>query len=112
MRELLPLCGLESPWVVRISLAGASPPLGTYVKKGREKSPFPLREKTRLGVRATCDIYVAGCLAPLVPFAARSRSIWRNSARLIFPLLVLGRSSTNSTLRGYLYGAVTRLTCS
>ena len=32
------------------------------------------------------------------------------STRLILPLMVLGKSSTNSMIRGYLYGAVTCLT--
>ena len=32
------------------------------------------------------------------------------SLRLILPLMVLGSASTNSTTRGYLYGAVTRFT--
>src|SRR5262249_23114307 len=36
----------------------------------------------------------------------------RSSPRLIFPLGVFGSSSANSTMRGYLYGAVTRFTCS
>ena len=37
-------------------------------------------------------------------------SISLNSTLLIFPEIVFGRASTNSISRGYLYGAVTRLT--
>ena len=35
-----------------------------------------------------------------------------SSARLILPLAVFGSSAAKSTIRGYLYGAVSRLTCS
>src|SRR6266567_1759830 len=42
----------------------------------------------------------------------RSRSICLSSVRRILPLIVLGRSGTNSISRGYLYGAVTVFTCS
>src|SRR5262249_11375719 len=44
------------------------------------------------------------------PGPRRSRS--RSSTRRILPLTVLGRPATNSMARGYLYGAVTRFTCS
>src|SRR5262249_23564872 len=42
----------------------------------------------------------------------RRRSCSRSSTRRILPLTVLGRPATNSMARGYLYGAVTRFTCS
>ena len=45
-------------------------------------------------------------------FAAASAAIIRKSVRLIFPLVVFGRDSTNSIRRGYLYGAVCVLTYS
>lgn len=38
-------------------------------------------------------------------------SLARSFFRSIFPMMVLGRSKTNSTFLGYLYGAVTDLTC-
>ena len=38
-------------------------------------------------------------------------SSFRSLARWILPETVLGNSSTNSRMRGYLYGAVTRFTC-
>ena len=43
-------------------------------------------------------------------FDAASAAIIRKSVRLIFPLVVFGRDSTNSIRRGYLYGAVCSLT--
>ena len=43
---------------------------------------------------------------------ARANSRSRSSRRRSLPLAVLGSSATNSIRRGYLYGAVTRLTCS
>ena len=46
--------------------------------------------------------------SPIAP----ARSIVRSSARLILPDGVLGKLGTNSILRGYLYGAIVRLTCS
>mgnify|MGYP004468141529 CR=1 FL=1 len=45
-------------------------------------------------------------------FFRQRLSLLRISARLIFPLNVFGISSTNSMIRGYLYGAVVRLTWS
>src|SRR6202011_5076687 len=49
-------------------------------------------------------------LAAVAPFLRSSA--WRSSTPRIFPERVLGSSATNSTARGYLYGAVTRLQCS
>lgn len=57
---------------------------------------FPLRIN-RSGIYYFC-----------IAFISRSR----NSTRRIFPEVVFGRSSTNSILRGYLYGAVSCFTCS
>ena len=51
-----------------------------------------------------------GARARLWP-SQRQRSD-RRAARLTFPLAVFGSSGANSTMRGYLYGAVSRLTCS
>ena len=42
----------------------------------------------------------------------RPRLLARSSARLILPLAVFGSESANSTMRGYLYGAVSVFTCS
>ncbi len=50
--------------------------------------------------------------SPAYRFPFFCRSISRNSTRRILPEMVLGRLSTNSISRGYLYGAVTRFTCS
>src|SRR5260221_12230230 len=49
-----------------------------------------------------------GAHARFLRCSSRSRS----SRRRIFPLIVFGRSVTNSISRGYLYGAVTFFTCS
>lgn len=44
-------------------------------------------------------------------FEGSSISCFLSSIRRIFPEIVFGSSSTNSILRGYLYGAVNSLTC-
>src|SRR5262245_15997604 len=46
-------------------------------------------------------------LGATYPAASRCRSLYR----WIFPVAVLGSSGTNSTQRGYLYGASRSLTC-
>ena len=49
---------------------------------------------------------------PPLAIQVASWSFSRISTRRILPLIVLGRTVTNSMIRGYLYGAVTFLTCS
>src|SRR6516165_6906118 len=44
--------------------------------------------------------------------AAPACACWRSAKRFSLPVSVLGNCATNSIARGYLYGAISRLTCS
>src|SRR5581483_7319478 len=83
-----------------------------FAGRGRAREgALPVSCGARLAAaRAAGRVPAAGDQAPGARRARRSRS--RSSTRRIFPLTVFGSPSTNSIARGYLYGAVTRFTCS
>ena len=82
-----------------------------YVDKfgGDEKEALQKQKQTQSNAKSGTMIDLNVPLEKIFPFyffSAASAAIIRKSVRLIFPLVVLGRDSTNSIRRGYLYGAV------